>query len=166
MHRNRCFYGMPQAVTKDMGRLQEALNFFESATKDFPFETRSYNGVANVFKKMGRSEESLRAYDSCVKRFPYDIFALSGRADLLKELGRLQDALAAYDVLIRRNPYRANLKHAKAAILVVMHRFKEAETLLPSGAPETRDDWIGYHIRGMILLKTGKLRNALNHFKK
>ena len=46
-----------------------------------------------------------------------------------------------------------------------MHRFKEAESLLPSGVPETRDDWIGYHIRGMILLKTGKLQNALDHFK-
>jgi tetratricopeptide (TPR) repeat protein len=153
-------------VLRDMGRLEESLEFYNAVIRKFPFEARAHTGRANILKRLGRFSESLQAYDQTIKDFPFDIFALSGRADLLKELGKLQDALDAYNGLIRRNPVRPNLRHAKAAILVAMHRFEEAEKLLPINTPETRDDWIAYHIRGMILLRKDMLGPAIQHLKK
>jgi len=47
-----------------------------------------------------------------------------------------------------------------------MGRYKDAEMLLPTLEPQTRNDWIAYHIRGMILLKTGMRNEAIALFKK
>lgn len=150
---------------KDMGKLSSALHCYEDARSRFPLEPRVHNGLANVLKRLGRLDEALKAFDQVTQRFPYDIFALSGRADALKELGKLHDAVEAYSLLIERNPAATNLRYAKAAILVALHRFRDAELLLPTKPPETRDEWIAYHVRGMILLKTNMLRPAIKHFK-
>ena len=73
--------------------------------------------------------------------------------------------MEAYDYLIERNPSGQNFWHAKAAILVVLGEYAKAEEMLPSKSPETRDDWIAYHVRGMILLKSNKLDAAVVHFE-
>lgn len=153
-------------VLRQMGNLQDALQAYEDAIARFPSESRAYNGRANILKKLGRLDESLQAYDQTIKNFPYDIIAWSGRADLLKELGNLQGALEAYDVLIKRNPARQSLRFAKAAILAAMRQYSEAESLLPTNMPETHDDWIAYHIRGIILLKRDMLELAIRHLQK
>ncbi len=152
-------------ILKDMGRLQEALDTYQDAVRKFPFEPRALNGRANILKKLGRLDESLQAYDQAIKTFPYDIIAWSGRADLLKELGNFREALEAYNLLIKRNPAKPSLRYAKAAILVAMREYAQAENLLPTRAPETREDWIAYHIRGMILLKKDMLIPAIKHLK-
>jgi len=152
-------------VLKDMGLLSDALVRYEDTILRFPLEARAHNGRANVLRKMGRVTEALQAFDRTIRQFPYDIFALSGRAASLKELGKLPEALEAYEVLLNRNPTRPHLRHAKAAILAVLRRYKEAESLLPENLPQTRDDWIGYHLRGMILLKRDMIRPAIKHFE-
>jgi len=153
-------------VLRDMGKLEEALDFYNDVIDRFPSEARAHNGRANILKKLGRLSDSLQAYDQAIKDFPFSIFSFSGRADLLKELGNLREALDAYDVLIKRNPVSPSLRHAKAAILVAMRRYAEAESLLPTATPETRDDWIAYHIKGMLLLKKDMLKPAVRHLKK
>lgn len=153
-------------VLRSLGSLEEALDYYQFVISRFPSEARARNGRANILKKLGRISESLQAYDQTIKDFPFNIFAWSGRADLLKESGSLDDALKAYDVLIARNPFNTSLRHAKSAILVIMRQFSQAEGLLPTKPPETRDDWVAYHIKGMILLKKDMLDPAIKHFKK
>jgi tetratricopeptide (TPR) repeat protein len=151
---------------RDMGRLEEALDYYQQIIGKFPSDPRAHNGRANIMKRLGRLSDSLQAYDEVVRKFPYDIIGLSGRADLLKELGKFRDALDAYDALIKRNPISLALRNAKASILVVLQRYDEAQRLLATGTPETREDWISYHIRGMILLKKDMLSPAIRHLKK
>ena len=83
----------------------------------------------------------------------------------MKELGHLEEALSAYEKDAELNSYNLGARFSKAAILVVMGRFEEAEGLLPTEAPRTRDEWIAYHIRGMILLRSGNLDDAFEIFK-
>jgi tetratricopeptide (TPR) repeat protein len=59
------------------------------------------------------------------------------------------------------NPKKQNAQYAKAAVLVAMGRFAEGLILLPKEEPKTRDEWIAYHIRGMILLRTGNVSDAI-----
>jgi tetratricopeptide (TPR) repeat protein len=150
---------------RDMNRLDTALASYDKALTKFPNDEFVRNSRANILKLLGKPEAALQAYDETIRSFPYDIFARSGRADLLKTLGRIPEALEAYDYLIERNPSGQNFWHAKAAILVVLGEYAKAEEMLPSKSPETRDDWIAYHVRGMILLKSNKLDAAVVHFE-
>ncbi|MBL7140087.1 MAG: tetratricopeptide repeat protein, partial [Planctomycetes bacterium] len=119
-------------------------------------------------KHMERFDDALQAYDGIVAEFPYNVFAWSARADLLKELGHLHSAIEAYDKVIERpwNPKKQGAQVAKAAIFAAMGRWGDAERLLPKGEPRTRDDWIALHVRGMILLRSGRLSDSVALFEK
>jgi len=47
-----------------------------------------------------------------------------------------------------------------------LRRYEEALQGLPHENPVTRQDWIGYHLRGMILLRTGKVDEAVRIFER
>jgi tetratricopeptide (TPR) repeat protein len=153
-------------VLKEMGRYEDALANYEQSLQRFPDDLRTRNGKADVLKRMGQLNESLRTYDENIKRSPYDIVAWSGRADLLKELGRFREAIEAYDVLIQRNPNGLRTRNAKAAVLAIMRRHDEALALLPEGEPQTREEWVANHIRGMIYLRRGKPDLATELFER
>lgn len=150
-------------VFRKMRELGRALAAYDDVVLRFPHDPVAHCGRANVLKEKGRHGEALQAYDAIVAKFPYQVFAWSARADLLKELGHSEDALRAYDKLIEMpwNPNKPGAQYAKAAVLVAMGRFAEGAQLLPGGEPRTREEWIAYHIRGMILLRTGKLDDAV-----
>ncbi|MBE3040227.1 MAG: tetratricopeptide repeat protein [Chloroflexi bacterium] len=155
-------------VLRKMGRLPESLEAYSEVNRRFPRDAVSKCGRANVLKQMERFDDALQAYDGIVAEFPYNVFAWSARADLLKELGHLDSAIAAYDKVIERpwNPKKQGAQVAKAAIFVVMGKWRDAEGLLPGGKPRTRDEWIAWHVRGMILLRSGRLSESVTLFKK
>ena len=149
---------------RDQGLLDQALTTYRQAVARFPWDSRSRSGLANVLKESGSLAEALKTYDENIRVFPYDIVSKSGRADLLKRLGDVNNALGAYDEIIGRWPDHLGARHSKAAILVVLERFSEAEELLPRSRPKTLNEWIANHVRGMILMKTNRLDEAIAHF--
>jgi tetratricopeptide (TPR) repeat protein len=151
-------------ILREVGDFDTALQLYEEAISRFPHDVWSRNGRAKALKLAGRFEDSLQAYDQNVRDFPYDLYSLIGRADLLKELGYHIEALKAYDVIIERRPDYVDAKYAKAAVLVILRRYADAEALLPAASPKTHSEWIAYHIRGMIFLKKGLLQEALTLF--
>jgi len=46
-----------------------------------------------------------------------------------------------------------------------MGRTDEALRILPDGAPSTEAGWVGYHIRGMALLRCGRVDDAVRVFE-
>jgi tetratricopeptide (TPR) repeat protein len=158
-------YGGYAEVLRDMREFEAAKLAYGEATDLFPFDVRLANGYANIQKVNDELGESLRAYERNVRRFPYDLVSKSGRADLLKRLGQYDDALNAYDEIIKIWPNYLTARNGKAAVLVVRGEFTEAEALLPTKAPETRSEWIAWHIRGMILLRSNELEKAIQHFR-
>ncbi|WP_316187708.1 MULTISPECIES: tetratricopeptide repeat protein [unclassified Bradyrhizobium] len=152
-------------VLRDMRRYPEAIAAYESARKLFPSDVYIANGYANIRKVNDELEEALRLYEENVRRFPYSLVAKAGRADLLKRLGQYEDALGAYDQIIRVSPTFAAAKNGKAAILVVRGEYAAALSLLPSGEPSTRDDWIAWNIRGMALIRSGEIAQGIAHLE-
>lgn len=150
-------------VFRAMGDLDKALEAYNEAIQKFPHDPVARCGMANILKEQGRFEGALQEYDAIVARFPYQVHAWSARADLLKELGHLEDAAEAYDKLAGMpwNPRRQGTQYAKAAVLAAMGRFAEAEVLLPTAEPRTRSEWLAYHIRAMIMLRTDRLDEAV-----
>jgi tetratricopeptide (TPR) repeat protein len=152
-------------VLKALGRLPEALAAYDAAVAEFPENVVAKNSRAETLRALGRLPEALAAYDAAIAEHPEDVVAKAGRAEVLKALGRLPEALAAYDAAIAEHPENVVAKRGRSCILVALHRYDEALAHLPDANPVALDDWIGYHIRGMILLRTGKIDEAVRIFE-
>ena len=149
-------------VLKALGRLDEALQEYEGAVRDFPQDVVARSGRAEVLKALGRLEEALREYDGAVRDFPHNVVARTGRAEVLKALGRLDEALREYKKISTQFPNDNYSRMGMASVLVLLARYDEALEILPQEEPRTVGDWIGYHIRGMISLKTGDITSAID----
>ncbi|MEO6012185.1 MAG: tetratricopeptide repeat protein [Devosia sp.] len=151
---------------RESGDLAGALLAYEDAISRFPLSSIARGGHANVLKLMGRFEDALAAYDRNIRDFPYEVVSMSNRANLLKLLGRYSDAVSAYDVLLSKRPDFKRATYGKAAALIAMSRLDDADPLLPgpNDIPRNDDDWVGLHIRGLLLLKKGNLSAAKRAF--
>jgi tetratricopeptide (TPR) repeat protein len=149
----------------DMGRIADSLTQYDAAVTRFPDDVGCRIGRANALRSVGRFEDALQAFDQNARDFPYNLYSLTARARLLKLLGRYHDALDAFDVVISRRPDYTPAKYSKAAIFGLLKRFDEADALLPNTRPATRMDWVAFHIRGMLLLKQCKVKDAVSLFE-
>ncbi len=152
-------------VLKDIGEYDRALEEYNAAIERFPYDSHLANGRVSVLKLMGRFKEALAAADEATAKFPFDLLAMTGRAVLLRVLSRLDEATEVYDKIISRWPGFLAARHGKASVLVVQKRYNEALQLLPSGSPNTVDEWIAHHIRGMVLLRIGQTKEASQLFE-
>lgn len=152
-------------LLKDLGKYDQALAEYEAAIIRFPYDSHLPNGRASVLRLMGKFKEALAAYDAAVAKFPFDLISALGRALLLRELGRLDDAIAVYERIIAQRPGFLSARLGKASVLVVQKRYVDALRLLPTEDPRTVDEWIAHHIRGMILLRTDKIPEAIGLFE-
>ncbi|MGI9068195.1 MAG: tetratricopeptide repeat protein [Pyrinomonadaceae bacterium] len=150
---------------KAMGRLNDALAAYDSVIATFPEEVVARNGRADTLHALGRLDDALAGYDFVIATYPEDVYARSGRADTLKALGRLDEALAAYDTVIAAYPDELVARNGRSCILAALRRYDEALVNLPV-EPATHQDWIGFHIRGMIMLRSEKLKDAIRIFEK
>jgi tetratricopeptide (TPR) repeat protein len=148
----------------NMQRLDDALRAYQQAVA-FGSGVVAKTGRAEVLKAMSRLDEALAAYDEVLAEHPENVVARTGRAEVLKEYGRLDEALAAFDAVIAEHPENMVAKTGRSCVLVALHRYDDAIEHLPVGNPVTQGDWIGYHIRGMILLRQGKVGEAISIFE-
>ena len=152
-------------VLKAMGRLEDALAEYDGVRQEHPTNVVARTGRAQVLKVMGRLEDALAEYDRVRQEHPTDILARTGRAEVLKAMGRLEDALAEYESVCKEHPTNVIARTGRAQILFLMRRYDDALQELPARQPSTASDWIGFHIRGMILLRLGNADEAVRIFE-
>ena len=153
-------------VLKALGRLNEALITYDSAIAEHPENVVAKNGRAETLRALGRLPEALAAYDEVMTEYPENAVAKTGRAETLRALGRLPEALAAYDEVVAEHPQDEVARTGRSCILVALRRYNEALEYLPNESPTTLSEWIGYHIRGMIFLRMGKIEEAVKVFRR
>ena len=144
----------------NMQQLDKALSAYEQADF-FAAGVVAKTGRAEVLKAQGLLDDALTAYDEVIELHPEDVVAKTGRAEVLKAKGLLDDALAAYDEVFLRFPNEEIARNGRACILAAFGRFDEALEFLPDKTVVSLQDWIGQHIRGMILLKMRKRNEAI-----
>ncbi len=150
---------------KALGRLQDALAAYDDAALRHPHNVVVLRGRAEIFRALGRLDDALSAYDDAYQRQPNDVITLTGRAETLKALSRFEEAEAAYRDTIKRFPFDQPAKNGLATLLVQMDRDDEALELFITHEPQTLDDWINTHIKGMMFLKQGKYQEAHDLFE-
>jgi tetratricopeptide (TPR) repeat protein len=152
-------------VLKALNRLPDALAAYDAIISEDPEDIFAKSGRAEVLKALNRLSDALAAYDAIISEHPESVVAKSGRAELLKALNHLPDALAAYDAIISEHPEDVVAKNGRASILVMMGEYDKALSALQIVKPVTENEWISYHIRGMILLRQNKLAAAITIFE-
>ena len=83
---------------------------------------------------------------------------------MLRELNRLPEALRAYEQTLAQHPENAVAKNGRATVLMHLKRFEEALAQISISNPVSRQDWIGYHLKGMIYLRMGDWKSARGIF--
>jgi tetratricopeptide (TPR) repeat protein len=153
-------------VLKTQGRLSEALKIYEETIKSHPEDVVAKTGYADVLKTQGRLSEALEVYEETIKSHPEDVVVRNGYADVLKTQGRLSEALEVYEETIKSHPENVFAKTGLCGVLFALGRYNEALGKLPNDNLTTHSDWIGYHMRGMIMLRKGNLAEAIKIFEK
>ncbi|HME71366.1 MAG TPA: tetratricopeptide repeat protein [Myxococcota bacterium] len=149
-----------------MNRLDEALDAYNEAIRAFPDNVVARNGRAETLRAMNRLDEALDAYDEAIRDLPNSVVTRSGRAETLRAMNRLGEALDAYDEAIRDFPAEVVARNGRAWVLALLGRTHEALESLPVSFPVTAQDWIGFHMRGMIQLRRGDADTAIQTFQK
>ena len=162
---NEFAYNGRGEVLRELGRLDEALAQYDTAIQRFSHKPVAYCGRAEVLRELGRLDEALAQYDEAIKRFPSDVVAYCGRGEVLRELDQLDEALAQFNETLERFPIAPFAIVAKAHVLISMKRFELALLLLPGDEPNSVQDWVAMHVRGMAHLRQGDCDTAINVFK-
>jgi len=81
------------------GRLEEALGFYQEATRLAPERALPYTSLGGVHLRLDNLDAALAAYGEALGRVVRDETALAGRAEALARLGRRVEAAEALDVL-------------------------------------------------------------------
>ena len=143
-------------------QLDEAMKAYENALS-FGQGAVAKNGRAEVLKALGQFDRALDAYQAVIAEHPENVVAKNGRAEVLKALGQFDRALDAYQAVIAEHPLDQVARNARSCVLAALGRYGEAIEALTE-FPATEEEWIGYHILGMIFLRQGKLEESLAVF--
>ena len=152
-------------VLRDLNRLPEALAAYDAIITAHPEDVVAKNGRAEVLRDLNRLPEALHAYDAIIASHQEDVFAKSGRAGVLRDLDRLPEALAAYDVAIAAHPENVVAQGGRANVLCKLGRDHEALEHLPTEPVESLQEWVGFHMRGMIYLRQRRWTEAQRVFR-
>jgi len=151
-------------VLKTQGRLTAALAAFEETIREHPENVVAKNGRAEVLKAQGRLTDALAAFEETIQEHPENVVAKSGRAEVLKAQGRLADALATFEEIQLQFPNDLVARNGRSCVLAALGRYEHALQALPDRQPLGLENWIGYHIRGMILLRMGNQSESIRIF--
>jgi tetratricopeptide (TPR) repeat protein len=152
-------------VLKALGRLPEALDDYNRIVAEHPEDVVAKNGRAGVLRALGKLQDSLEAYDLVVLEHPESAVAQSGRAEVLKALGRSDEALDAYDRVLAEHPWDQIAATGRCWVLASLGRFDDALVTLSKRDLSSFADWVAYHIKGVILLRMGRKREAEQIFE-
>jgi tetratricopeptide (TPR) repeat protein len=147
-------------VLRDLGKLEDAEVALSEIVKRFPLAAYAMASHARILRDLGRFDDAFNEYKECIRRFPLSPWAYFGIAETYRKKGDLPAALNAYELFSKKFPRSAMSRNGKASVLVAMDRYHDALSILPKNLPATQSEWVAYHIRGMIYMRSGDLKKA------
>jgi tetratricopeptide (TPR) repeat protein len=152
-------------VLRELGELEKAEIAFANLVKRFPLAADARTGYAKILRDLGRFTEALNEFNKIITEFPLNPLGYIGVAETYRKIGSLLEALKAYELVMDRFPRSASSRNGKASVLVAMGDYSTALRILPTNLPATQSEWVAYHIRGMVQMRSGKLEKAERIFE-
>jgi len=152
-------------ILKAKGQLNEAVEIYQQIMDEHPEDVVAKTGYAEILKAKGQLNEALKVYQQTMIEHPEDVVARTGYAEILKAKGQLNEALKVYQQIMDEHPENAFAKTGLCSVLFALGRFGEVLGKLETEDLITKQNWVGYHIRGMALLRIGRINEAIHIFE-
>ncbi len=133
------------------GRLDEALERFDTVTALDPNNAKAWNNRANVLRELGRAEDAIAAYRKAAELAPNDADSWNGLGVMSVQAGQAAEAVSLFRRVLALAP-----QHTEA-------RLNLAVALAQSGRPEVALRELGPLLagRGDIAARARRLRSEL-----
>jgi tetratricopeptide (TPR) repeat protein len=151
---------MQAEMYRDLGRFEEALAILDRLIERTPIGVRPRNSRARVLRDMGRYDMAAAEFRQLIADFPKDSSAYIGLAEVLRKAGRVPEAIEAYQMAASKFARMGAVRTGLAAVLASQGEYSEAMKLLPTDLPATQSEWVAYHIRSMIYLRSKEFSTA------
>jgi len=157
MHNNRA------NVLGAMGRLEEALADYATATALHPAFPEAHIGRGDALARLGRSAEAVESYDRALTLRPSpDVF--HRRGDALSAAGRLPQALASYEAALGMQPQHAAAQRGASAALYGLGEFERALAGIDAAIAIDPANPTAHFNRGNTLKMFNRFEEALNSY--
>jgi tetratricopeptide (TPR) repeat protein len=140
-------------VLRSQGKLEEALQIYESAIQLGPSLAEIYNNHGNVLKELGRFGDALESYDKAIQVNPDFAMAYYNRAGALLKIRQLDEALRSYDKAIQVNPDYADAYYNRGNLLRELGQLDEALQSYDKAIQFKPDFVNAYYNRGIVITK-------------
>ncbi|BCH27253.1 tetratricopeptide repeat protein [Mesorhizobium sp. L-8-3] len=153
-------------IQRESGRPQDALRSLEAliARGSSYHDSRIVGALGRLYRAASRNADALALVDRAVAENPKNMWLKLDRADLLMRLGSVAEALKAFDELLLDQPKSVRALNAKASLLGAVGRLSHALEVLPNAKqPQTQDEWRSFILKGILLTRQGKGKDALIH---
>lgn len=146
------------------GKLDEAIEAYNSAIKLNPNNLNFYFNLGNALKAQNKLEEAVKAYNSGLEINPEHVNSLINLGIVYKAQGKLQDAVESYYAAIDIAPNDACAYNCLGTALKAQNKLDEAITAYNTAIHLNKKD-PGFYVNLGIALRTqGKLEEALKAY--
>ena len=153
-------------VCAQMGRLQEAEEFFAKALERDPGSLQGWLARGAALSASRRWEDGLSCYRAALKLSPRNAEARQGEGAMLGRMGRHAEALESFEAALQIASNDAGSLYNKARSLAALNRYEEAVAtydLAARFAPNNPKIWIN---RGVALEGLNRLAEAMDSYER
>jgi len=142
---------------QDQGRLDDAINAYETAIKLKPDDAKAFYNLAICYEKQGRLDEAINAYQTAIKLKPDYADAYFNLGLLHQMRGRLNDAIKAYEAVIKLKPDYAEAHFNMGTLYQNQGRLDDAIKEYQTAIKSKPDYAEAHNNLGAAYIKQGRL---------
>jgi tetratricopeptide (TPR) repeat protein len=159
------YLGIASALSKDTGRPDLAMGFFQRALQEDPHFPAAQFGLGTLLARMGRPEEAIPYYRAALASWPTYAEARYDLGLALAATGRPQDAAGEYTEALRIRPDDADAHIALAKTLIALNHPDLALEQYQQGLalrPKDENALVGL---GVALTQLGRPQDAIRNYQ-
>ena len=148
------------------GQIQQALDFIDTLSKDYPDESLLFNIRGACYAGLGQLDIAVQSYEKAISIKPDYAKAHYNLAGALQELHKLYDSAKSYENTIALEPENAQAHNNLAIVLRELNQLKEAEASCRKAIVLDPEYAEAYSCLSIIQYTNGDLNSALESIKK
>ena len=149
----------------DMGRLEEAVSYYEKTLERAPTYATAHGNLGNALLKLGRMEEGFAHCRRAVELQPDSPFLTYNLGVALQDAGRMEEAADQYRQVVRLLPDYAPGYNNLGVSLFKLGKVNEAILHYRKALEHQPEDAATHHNLANALAKAGRPAEALAHYR-
>jgi len=158
--------GEPVTVATELGRLDQAKEFYEEALKHAPDDATAYTNLGSVLGRQGQHDEALAHHRKALQLNPRFMKAHYNIGNLLVELGRHEEAIAHFEAAAELSPGDIGILLPLSSALTETGDLAGARVRLEQAIEADPTHPTLHYDLGIVLTELGETREAIDHLER